>query len=70
MRNGDLYKIQGMEKAGSKPSEIVHYFRNRYDEAEVTKFLAKPVADPVADLSESDTPIRKKKARKRITAKG
>jgi hypothetical protein len=67
MRNGDLYKIQGMEKAGSKPSEIVHYFRNRYDEAEVTKFLAKPVADPV---SATDTPIRKKKARKRITAKG
>ena len=69
MRNGDCYKIQSMEKQGFKPAEIFHTFRNKYDEAEITRFLKNPVkADPV--LSDSDNPKPKKKARKRTTAKG
>ena len=39
MRNGDVYKIQGMAKSGVSESDIVHHFRNRYEADEVRKFL-------------------------------
>ena len=44
MRNGDCYKIQSMAKQGVSDSDIIHYFRNKYDAAEVMRFIlpAKP----------------------------
>jgi len=42
MRNGDAYKIKSMAKAKVSDSEIVEYFRNRYDADEVKRFIPSP----------------------------
>ena len=66
MRNGDSYKIKHMANSGVPTAEICHAFRNKYDAAEVKRFI--PVT--AATLSDSDSPKPKRKARKRSTAKG
>ena len=44
MRNGDCYKIQSLARQGVSDSDIIHLFRNKYQAAEVQKFIdpAKP----------------------------
>ena len=48
MRNGDCYKLQSMAKQGVSDSDIIHYFRNKYDAAEVMRFIlpVKPKPEP------------------------
>ena len=49
MRNGDVYKIAGMLKTGLSETDIVRFFRNRYSEEEVKRFIPqkrKPRAKP------------------------
>ncbi len=42
MRNGDAYKIKSMVKAKVSDSDIVEYFRNRYNADEVKRFIPSP----------------------------
>ena len=40
MRCGDVYKIEGLIKAGKTPDEVCHLFRNSYPADEVLKFIS------------------------------
>lgn len=42
MKNGDLYKIQGLLKSGTSFDDIVHRFRNVYSREEIESFLTPP----------------------------
>jgi len=44
MRNGDVYKIQGMVKAGASEKEVLERFKHDYPADEVKKFIPKAAA--------------------------
>lgn len=42
MRNGDVYRIQGMRSNGKSDEEIILYFCKQYSRDEILKFIPKP----------------------------
>lgn len=42
MKNGDLYRMQGLLKTGSSLDDVINRFKNRYSREEIESFLTPP----------------------------
>ena len=70
MRNGDVYKINGLAKAGKSAEVICHYFRHKYSADEVMKFIPgrRPKAEKVEQIEKVEPKTPRRKARSKAKA--